>query len=90
MSHFDFLEGQWEKDKELASPIYATSIGLLIHGIENLDITGGEIVKHQDEVIEEQDESDDPGQKDKIFGKLINKIYEGTKDFFEAKEDIEF
>lgn len=78
-----------KKDKELTSPIYATSIGLLIHGIENLDIAGGEIVQHQDEVEEGKEEVGEDSEN-KMFGKIFNKLYEGTKDFFEAKEDIEF
>ncbi|MDX1685135.1 MAG: cell division protein FtsA [Saprospiraceae bacterium] len=79
-----------KKDKELSSPIYATSIGLLIHGIEHLDIDGGEIVKHEDELEEAEGNEGDEQNQERFFGRFVNKLFEGTREFFETKEDIEF
>lgn len=80
-----------KKDKELSSPIYATSIGLLIHGIEHLDLDKGQIVQFEDEVESHKEEDHiHEEEKERFFGKFINRVYEGAKDFFEAKEDIEF
>lgn len=80
-----------KQNKELASPIYATSIGLLIHGIENLDLANGEVVKHEEEMIQSEGEEElEVEGKERFFGRMMNKIYEGTKEFFETKEDIEF
>ena len=75
--------------KDLSSPVYATSIGLLIHGINNLDLVNGQVAvdNHVEEDIQEQDPVD---KGDGLFGNLWGKTYEGIKDFFEAKEDLGF
>ena len=79
-----------KQHKELSSPIYATSIGMLIHGIENLDLNNGEVVQYEEEVSHDEDSGANDENKERFFGKMMNKLYEGTKEFFETKEDIEF
>lgn len=79
-----------KQHKELSSPIYATSIGMLIHGIENLDLNNGEVVQFEEEVSQDEDSDAHGENKERFFGKMMNKLYEGTKEFFETKEDIEF
>jgi cell division protein FtsA len=76
--------------KDLSSPVYATSIGLLIHGINNLDVTNGTVVFDEDREDEKpQDNHEEEGKKGG-FGTLFDKLYQGTKEFFEAKEDLGF
>ena len=79
-----------KQHKELSSPIYATSIGMLIHGIENLDLNNGEVVQYEEEASHDEDSGANDENKERFFGKMMNKLYEGTKEFFETKEDIEF
>ena len=75
--------------KELSSPIFSTAIGLMIHGIENLDLTNGEVVSSQEEETESTlDHSEEKGER--FFGKVVNNLIDKTKEFFETKEDIEF
>lgn len=74
--------------KDLGSPVYATSIGLLIHGINNLDVANGEIVFM--DYAEDEEEPEEKAKKDGVFGNLVSKTYDGIKDFFEAKEDLGF
>lgn len=76
--------------KDLSSPVYATSIGLLIHGIENLDITNGTVVAEDEEEIEKRPLQEEQEKEGGLFGSLLNKTYSGIKDFFEAKEDLGF
>jgi cell division protein FtsA len=72
--------------KQLASPIYATAVGLLKTSIENMDRSYVEIeeveevdtVTHQDVVRMEEE------------GKWYNKIYAITRDFFDPKPDSDF
>jgi cell division protein FtsA len=76
--------------KELSSPIFSTAIGLMIHGIDNLDITNGEIVKGDDEMVDVISESSEEEGGERFFGKVVNNLIDKTKEFFETKEDIEF
>ena len=72
--------------KQLASPIYATAVGLLKTSIENLDRTCVEV-----EEMEEVNASlhQDPVRNDSE-GKWYNKIYAITRDFFDPKPDSDF
>lgn len=76
--------------KDLSSPVYATSIGLLIHGIENLDITNGTVVAEGEEETDKRPLQEEQEKEGGLFGSLLNKTYSGIKDFFEAKEDLGF
>ena len=71
-------------DKEMASPIYATAIGLLMHGIANET----HAVRHEDD--EEGEEEDEESSTGKWFGMIINKGFGKVKEFFEATPDTEF
>jgi cell division protein FtsA len=72
--------------KQLASPIYATAVGLLKTSIENMDrsyvemeeVEEAETAIHQDPVRESSE------------GKWYNKIYAITRDFFDPKPDSDF
>lgn len=72
--------------KQLASPIYATAVGLLKTSIENMDRSYVE--------IEEVEEVDTVIHQDVVRmeaeGKWYNKIYAITRDFFDPKPDSDF
>ncbi len=74
-------------NSSLASPIYATGIGLLIHAINNKEI------KNDIEVIlsenpEARIEEMEIGEED--INKWYNKLFTYTKRFFEATPDTDF
>jgi cell division protein FtsA len=85
---------------QLASPIYATAVGLLKNTIENMndrrfvEYMGQETIEAPvtiDEDVElEEDELNDDDQKNKKGNRLFNKFYTLTKEFFEATPDSEF
>ncbi len=73
----------------LASPIYATGIGLLIHAINNEDLK-----KEIKESIQSEDpdapiDMDDMDMDAEQKNKWIKKIFTYTKEFFEAAPDTE-
>ena len=73
---------------ELSSPIFATSVGLLITAIENAEFMAQEIV--EDEVIDLDDNDIDEDQhtrKNKSWG---GRMFTYTKKFFEPSPDTEF
>lgn len=70
--------------KQLASPIYATAVGLLKTSIENLDRSYVEV-----EEIEETAIHQNP-VRESSEGKWYNKIYAITRDFFDPKPDSDF
>ena len=72
--------------KQVASPIYATAVGLLKSSIENIERSFVEMNKieemeiHGQEYVRSQDGD----------GKWYNKIYSITRDFFDPKPDSDF
>lgn len=85
---------------QLASPIYATAVGLLKNTIENMsdrsfvEHMGQEDNSSTGEVEEniglEDDEVVNDQEKNKKGNRLFNKFYTLTKEFFEATPDSEF
>ncbi len=74
----------------LASPIYATAVGLLIHSINNIELEEQmNYYNGQAEGAEEGEENEEGGEK-KSSKKILDTIFSYTKDFFEAKPDSEF
>ncbi len=69
--------------EKVASPIYATAIGLLLHGIEHNEKYG--IVEEEEDVLEKV-ESEFEEEDDNNF---FNKIFKKTKEWFEAEPDKE-
>ena len=78
----------------LASPIYATGIGLLIHAIKNAELKEA----YENEMFETVEEStEDEGtentmQRRKLVDKdqWFNKLFTYTKEFFESTPDSDF
>jgi cell division protein FtsA len=75
---------------QIASPIYSTGVGLLIYAINKLDLTAFENVQEQEPVGEQpiepiDNETDEPHKR-----KWLEKIFDYTKEFFEATPDSEF
>jgi len=73
----------------LASPIYSTAVGLLIHSINNMEL------EEQINYYEKQEDDNDPTNTDEeveVKGgrKIFNKLFTYTKEFFEAQPDTEF
>lgn len=74
----------------LASPIYATAVGLLIHSINNIELEEQmNFYNGQEEGVEEGEENEE-GEGKKSGKKILDTIFSYTKDFFEAKPDSEF
>jgi cell division protein FtsA len=71
----------------LASPIYSTGIGLLIHAINNEELKKEiqEAIKNPEIGVLEMEEMDSD-QKNK----WIKKLFTYTKEFFEAAPDTDF
>ena len=79
---------------EISSPIYATGIGLLIHGIEMTDRNAETTTNTENETTNEKVESDEPVRDDNDDhgkGKFewVNGLLMRTKEFFEATPDSE-
>ncbi|MEE9372475.1 MAG: cell division protein FtsA [Saprospiraceae bacterium] len=79
----------------LASPIYATSIGLLIHAIKNAELK--EAYDKQSSELETQEDDDTNNENlldsdQKLVNKNLwfNKLFTYTKDFFESSPDSDF
>ncbi|NNF35142.1 MAG: hypothetical protein HKN68_13595 [Saprospiraceae bacterium] len=72
--------------KQLASPIYATAVGLLKTSIENMDRTYVEM----EEVEEAETAIHQDPVRESSEGKWYNKIYAITRDFFDPKPDSDF
>ena len=69
--------------EQLGSPIYATAIGLLMKGVEDLEsgrVTIKEQPKEEVSSIEEEDEN----------GRWYETLFRKTKEWFEAEPDSEF
>lgn len=79
-----------KRNRELSSPIFSTAIGLLLEGIKNLDLSNGMVVQYEEESSEEAGEETGIEKEDRFFGRMMNRLYDGAKEFFETKEDIEF
>ena len=70
----------------IASPIYSTAIGLLIHAIESdSPVYVPERIAEPVEVETDEYEDKEPG----VLGKFFKKSFEKTKEFFEAQPDTE-
>jgi len=77
---------------EISSPIYATGIGLLIHGIEKLDSTSRRILSDVEEEELEVDVVGNDGSAEKNArkgSKWLETIFDKTKELFEASPDSE-
>ncbi len=71
----------------LASPMYATGVGLLIHAINNKEIKQD----FEDKLIENPDATlDDLVMDDQDINRWYSKIFTYTKKFFEATPDTDF
>jgi len=73
----------------LASPIYATAVGLLIHSINNIELEE-QINYYNEQENAEEGEDSDGLENNKPSKKILDTIFSYTKDFFEAKPDSEF
>jgi cell division protein FtsA len=90
---------------QLASPIFATAVGLLKHAIDNRDVNTKYVehfenpeespflMGHQKTSVNNREDEDDtpelPEDREKRKG-LLNKLYTYTKEFFETVPDSEF
>ena len=72
----------------LASPIYATGIGLLIHAINNEEIKKQLEETTEEAVLNGEDSPVAMGRQQE--NKWIKKIFTYTKEFFEAAPDTDF
>lgn len=77
------------QNPELSSPVYATGIGLMIHGIDNLNVAEGRVIGTVEEV-EEDMEVEMIDQAPGVFSRAFKNIQQKTIEFFETKEDIDF
>ena len=69
----------------LASPIYSTGIGLLIHAINNI-----EMKNEMHEALENPEAFAHENYDDRSTNKWYKKIFTYTKEFFEATPDTDF
>ena len=68
--------------EQLSSPIYATGVGLLMKGLDDLEagrIPTPEVVQENEEEFEED-----------LSGKWYEQLFRKTKEWFEAEPDSEF
>jgi cell division protein FtsA len=74
--------------KDLASPIYATAIGLLITSIENKENHTMETI----DLVDDEDDVDniDDGDNSRGGKKWYESIFTYTRDFFESEPDTNF
>ena len=78
--------------KELCSPIYATSIGLLLKGFDDIQqgkIAAPKVVKTPEPAAEELATAG-VAEEDAAGGKWLETIFRKTKEWFEAEPDSEF
>ena len=77
--------------ENLASPMFATGIGLVLNGFQNLDLTANESgefeidINDQPEKPKDISTHSDPNKRGKFFDKILKK----TKDFFDDSEENE-
>ncbi len=72
----------------LASPIYSTAVGLLIHSINNKELEAQiNYYENQEDGTENEDVEEETTRGGR---KLIDKLFTYTKEFFEAQPDSEF
>lgn len=77
-------------DKQVASPIFSTAVGLLIYSINNLELQKLVSAENASQVI---DLGTDENTTDNVRiadNKWYSKIFSYTKEFFEANPDSEF
>jgi hypothetical protein len=70
----------------MSSPIYATAIGLLIHGIDMIEKVPS---LRTEEMVEEPKEEVKEVKPSRFAGRLIDSMFIKTKQFFEATPDSE-
>ena len=88
---------------QLASPIYATAVGLLKNTIENMkdrqfvesvtkeaDRLDFEVAETEVENVDNIEATNDEVPREKRGSKFFDRFYTLTKDFFEATPDSEF
>jgi cell division protein FtsA len=73
--------------EEISSPIFATGIGLLIHGIDNLEHQPKKILAEMPEDEEDMETIAEPSVG--AGSKWLEKIFNTTKGLFEASPDSE-
>ena len=73
----------------LASPIYSTAVGLLIHSINNIELEE-QINYYQDQDNEGEEQDGEMATENKSGKKLWESLFSYTKEFFEARPDSEF
>lgn len=76
--------------KDLASPIYATSVGLLKNALDHLEVVPEEQVVENKEEVDEEDHIGMVGEEDDEKTPWLYKITTIVKDFFEAPTDNDF
>lgn len=79
--------------KNLSSPIYATSIGLLLKGFDDLEqnkIRSATAAPEPEPEAEEPEEAMAGATTDDNGGKWLETIFKRTKEWFEAEPDSEF
>ena len=79
-------------NKDVGSPIYATAIGLIAHAIEHMeenvsDVSGQIKVNGEAKEVNFHDEYQ---KSDENNNTMINKWTKGLKNWFEAKQEVEF
>ena len=83
--------------KELASPIFATAVGLLKNAIDGLTDDKVYVVEEEQDMgvdatveVEEDEEDMEEEGREKAPNKLLNKLFTLTREFFESSPDSEF
>ena len=77
--------------KHLSSPIYATGIGLLLKGIEDLSSGAIEYPEEVFEVPKVEEQTEDPvATKAELEDKWYEQIFKKTKEWFETEPDSKF
>lgn len=71
--------------EEISSPIFATGVGLLIHGIEIMERIPLQATSNESEEVEE----DEDDMTEKKSNKWLDAIFHKTKELFEATPDAE-
>jgi len=85
---------------DVSSPIYATAIGLIIHGLASPEseeeanannlIATKSAEAPKEKIASNTDMNDEKEQKDRSGPKWFDKILDKTKEFFEATPDQDF
>ena len=76
-------------DGSIASPIYSTAVGLLIHSINNIELEE-QINYYQDQDNQGEEQDGEMATENKSGKKLWESLFSYTKEFFEARPDSEF